>query len=197
MASQDSARSTVQEPRDQQTRHSSRESKQQGARKFSVQESRKLTTSQGSSQQGPSREVSSQDTVDMRSGSQSRSRQVSDEDEKTRRKRLRESSSPSKNPHQDRPSVICSAQMVAKSSASARSASAASVPHERLNSAARDLHQMSASAATEPHERSSSAARSTSAAREGLEDNVDAELSSLSALMNSQVPLSLPPLALD
>ena len=193
MASQDSARSTVQEPRDQvqQTRNSSRESKQQGARKFSVQESRRLTASQGSSQQGPSREISSQDTVDMRSESQNRSRQVSDEDEKTRRKRPHESSSPSTNPHQDRPSVICSAQMVAKSSASARSASAASVLHERSNSGARDLHEMSASAATEPHE------RSTSAARQALEDNVDIELSSLSALLNSQVPLSLPPLAID
>ena len=95
--SEDSRRSTVQEPRDQQTGHSSREPKQQGARKFSVQESRRLTPSEGSNEQGPSKKVLSQETVVMRSGSQNRSRQV-------------------------RPSVICSAQLVAKSSASARSA---------------------------------------------------------------------------
>merc|ERR1719341_1361280 len=160
LMSQESVRSTVQDSRDQQTRHSSREPREQGPRRFSVQESRRLLPSQGSSQQGPSREVTSQDTVDMRS--ENRSRQVADKDDKLRLKRPRESRSSSPNPHQERPSVICSAPLVAAPSSTARSASAARVPQER----------------------------SASAAREPPQDNMDAELSSLSALLHSQVPSS-------
>ena len=154
--SQESVRSTVQEARDQQLRHSSREAKEQGARRFPVQESRRLSPSRGLSQQGRSREATG-DT-----SSRNQSRQAPDEDDKLRLKRPHESRSSSPNPHQDRPSVICSAQLVAAPPASARSTSAAREPLER----------------------------SASAAREPLEDDMDAELSSLSALMHSQVPPS-------
>ena len=164
--SQESVRSTVQDSRDQQTRHSSREPREQGPRRFPVQESRRLLPSQG-----PSREVTSQDTVDMRS--QNQSRQVPDENDKLRLKRPRESRSSSPNPHQERPSVICSAPLVTATSSAARSASAARVPQERSTSAARVPQERSASAAREPPE-----------------DNMEAELSSLSALMHSQVPLT-------
>ena len=185
--SQESVRSTVQDSRDQQTRHSSREPREQGPRRFSVQESRRLLPSQGSSQQGSSREVTSQDTVDMRS--ENGSRQVPVKDDKLRLKRPRESRSSSPNPHQERPSVICSAQLVAAPSSAVRSASAARVPQERSTSAARVPQERSTSAARVPQERF---------AREPPEDNMDAELSSLSALMHSQVPLtSLVPLVID
>ena len=167
-------RSTVQDSRDQQSRHSSREPREQGPRRSSVQESRRLLPSQG-----PSREVSSQDTVDMRS--ENRSRQVPDENDKLRLKRPRESRSASPNPHQERPSVICSASLVAAPSSTVRSASAARVAQERPTSAARVPQERSASAAREPPQ-----------------DNMDAELSSLSALLHSQVPLTpLVPLVID
>ena len=113
-----------------------------------------------------------QDTMDMRGGSRDRSREVPDDVEKGRLKRPHESPSP--NPPQERPSVICSAQRVGAPPASERSASAARIHHERSASAS-----------------SMCLERPAGVARVSPEDNIETELSSLSALMHSQVLLSL------
>ena len=134
---------------------------------------------QGSaSHQGSSREVTSQGNPDIRIESQDRRRHVADEDNKGRLKRPRESSPP-RNPPQGRPSVICSAQQAG----GAPPRALASAASERSTSAARASTERSTGAASISPERSTSTV--------SPEDDMDAELSSLSALMHSQVLLSL------